>query len=302
MSRGRRLALAALAALACGGCGEVDEIVIAISTDLAVPKDFDVLQVQVFEGNQGKFNRPYRRLGGSDAEAQLPATLGFFSSDAGGESIRIKVAARNKDDVGPVRILREVVTTIPKDRVALLTVSLDFLCDGSGQAAGSDVERALCDEGQTCVAGACVSSEIDSSTLPDYSSRDVFGGGDGECFDVTTCFADATPAEVDTAGCTIAGDGAALRNVALETAGDDGICDGDEGDEDRRCLVALNADSDSGFRVGDDGRIQLPPAVCEQMAQKKIAAVLTAPATSCVQKTAGLPTCGPWLASRSEEP
>ncbi|WP_437320378.1 hypothetical protein [Sorangium sp. So ce385] len=301
MSRGRRLALAALAALACGGCGEVDEIVVAISTDLAVPKDFDVLQVQVFEGNQGKFNRPYRRLGESDAEAKLPATIGFFSSDAGGESIRIKVAARNKDDVGPVRILREVVTTIPKDRVALLTVSLDFLCDGSGMGAGIDVES-TCGEGMTCVAGACVSNEIDSSTLPDYSRGDVYGSGDGECFDVTACFAQATPAEVDPAGCTIAGDGAALRNVALETAGDDGICDGDEGDEDRRCLVALNADSDNGFRVAADGRIQLPPKVCEQMAQGKIAAVLTAPATSCAQKTTGLQMCGPWLASGSEEP
>ncbi|WP_437947237.1 hypothetical protein WME98_41550 [Sorangium sp. So ce296] len=301
MSRGRRLALAVLVALACGGCGEVDEIVVAISTDLAVPKDFDVLQVQV----DGKFNYAYRRLGASDAEARFPATIGFFSSDAGGEAITIKVAARTngevQGDTGPVRIVREVVTRIPKDRVALLTVPLDFLCDGSGRGAGIDVES-TCGDGMTCVAGACVPSEIDSSTLPDYSSRDVYGGGDGECFDVTVCFAEATPAEVDTAGCTIAGDGAGPRNVALETAGRDGICDGDEDDEDRRCLVALNADSDNGFQVEADGRIQLPPKVCEQMAQKKIAAVLTAPATDCAQKTAGLTTCGPWLASGSKEP
>ncbi|WP_437614825.1 hypothetical protein WMF20_16625 [Sorangium sp. So ce834] len=301
MSRARGLALAALAALACGGCGEVDEIVVAISTDLAVPKDFDVLQVQVFEGVNGKFSRAYRRLGASDAEARFPATIGVFSSDAGGEAITIKVAARIKEDTGGVRILREVVTTIPKDRVALLTVPLDFLCDGSGTRAGPDVEN-TCGEGKTCVAGTCVSNEIDSSSLPNYSRGDVYGSGDRKCFDVTVCFAEATPAEVDTAGCTIAGDGAAPRNVALETAGGDGICDGEEGDEDRRCLVALNADSDNGFQVVDDGRIQLPPAVCDQMAQKKIAAVLTAPATDCAQKTAGLPTCGSWLASGSEEP
>ncbi|XXX80991.1 hypothetical protein WMF30_19735 [Sorangium sp. So ce134] len=300
MIRYRRFALAALAALACGGCSPPDEIVVAISTDLALAKDFDVLQVQVFEANQAKFNRYYRRLGGPDAEARFPATLGFFSSDSGGESIRVKVSAGIKDDIGPVRILREATTTIPKDRVALLALSLDFLCDGSGRRAGTDVESALCGEGQTCVAGTCVSSEVDSSTLPDYSRRDVYGGADGDCFDVTACFAEAAPADVDTAGCTIASDGGAPRNVALETAAGDGICDGDG--EDPRCLVALDAGSDNGFRVEDDGRIQLPPAVCDQMAQGKIAAVVTAPATDCAQKTTGLPTCGPWLESGSEEP
>ncbi|WP_437580262.1 hypothetical protein [Sorangium sp. So ce887] len=300
MIRGRRFVLAALLALACGGCSSPDEIVVAISTDLALPKDFDVLQVQVFKSGGGGFNQAYLRLGESDADAQLPATIGFYSSNSGGESIRIRVSARVDDALGAVRIVREAVTTIPENRVALLTLPLDFLCDGSGKSAGNDVENTLCGDEQTCVAGACVSNKIDSSTLPDYSSGDVYGGGDGDCFDVTTCFEEATAAEVDAAACTIAGDGGAPRNVALETVAGDGICDGD-GDE-RRCLVALDAASDDGFRVEEDGQIQLPPEVCKQMANGKIAAVLTAPATDCAQKTTGLPTCGPWLASGSQEP
>ncbi|WP_437970722.1 hypothetical protein WMF04_16155 [Sorangium sp. So ce260] len=304
MIRGRRIGLAALVALACGGCSSPDEIVLAVSTDLALPKDFEILQIQVFEGTKAKFNHYSRRLGESEAEARLPATIGFFSSDGGGESIRFTVSARLDDDLGPVRIVREAVTTIPKNRVALLTLPLNFLCDGSGKSAGTDVEKTLCGDGQTCVAGACVSNEIDSSALPDYSPGDVYGGGNGEgngdCFDVTACFQGATPADVDTAGCTIAGDGGPPRNVALETAAGDGVCDG-TGD-DRRCLVALDAGSDDGFRVEGDGRILLPPAVCDQMAQDKIAAVVTAPTTDCAQKTAGLPTCGPWSASGSEEP
>lgn len=301
MSRGRRFAFAALVALAGGGCSSPDEIVVAISTDLALGKDFDVLQVQVSEGGKSKFNQAYLRLGESDAEAQFPATIGFFSSDSGGESIRIRVSARVMDALGPVRILREAVTTIPKNRVALLTLPLDFLCDGSGTSEGGvDVENTFCGDDQTCVAGACVSNKVDSSTLPDYSPRDVYGGGNGDCFDVTACFEGATAAEVDAAACTIAGDGGAPRNVALETVAGDGVCDGDG--DDRRCLVALDAGSDDGFRVEEDGRIQLPPAVCEQMANGKIAAVVTAPATDCAQKTAGLPTCGPSLVPGSETP
>ncbi|MGK3994760.1 hypothetical protein [Sorangium sp. So ce1024] len=309
MIRGRRLALAALGALgalACGGCSDPDEIVIAVSTDLALPKDFDVLQVQVFEGGMRRFEQAYERLGEDDAAARLPATLGFYSSRDGGEAIRIKVSARVADALGPVRILREAVTRIPKDRIVRLTLPLDFLCDGSARAEGNgDVVSTLCGEGQTCVAGACVPSAVDSSALPDYSPGDVYGGGAGDgsgaCFDVTACFEGGTPADVDPETCTIAAEPGATLNVALQTAGGDGICDEGEGD-DRRCLVALDAGSDAGFRVEDDGRIALPAAVCGRMADR-IAAVLTAPATAaCAQKTAGLPTCGPWSASGSKAP
>ncbi|XXY48263.1 hypothetical protein WME91_50515 [Sorangium sp. So ce269] len=304
MSRGRRTALAALAALACGGCSPPDEIVVAVSTDLSLPKDFDVLQVQVFEGGTGKFDSAYERLGDSEPGARLPATIGFYSASGGGESITIKVSARVQDALGPVRILREAVTKIPKNRIVLLTLPLNFLCDDSGSSEGSgDVESTLCEEGQTCVAGACVPKAIDASALPDYWSGDVYGGGkgegDGDCFDVTACFTEAQPVEVDTEACTIAGD--ATTNVALQTTSHDGICDDDD-DPDSRCLVALDAGSADGFEVGEDGRIQLPPAVCGRMADR-IAAVVTSPATAtCPQKTAGLPTCGPWSASGAKEP
>ncbi|WP_438029365.1 hypothetical protein [Sorangium sp. So ce233] len=309
MTRGRRYGLvwpAAIVALACGGCSAQDEIVVAISTDLALPKDFDVLQVQVFEGGDRKFEQAYERLGEADPAARLPATIGFYSASGGGESIRIKVSARVGDALGPVRILREAVTRIPKDRVALLTLPLDFLCDDSGRSEETgDVVSTFCEEGQTCVAGACVSSQIDSSALPDYSPKDVYGGGigdgSGDCFDVTRCFEGGAPAEIDAETCSIAAERGATLNVALQTAAGDGICDDGE-DDDRRCLVALDAGSDAGFRVEEDGRITLPPAVCGRMADR-IAAVLTAPTTAaCAQKTAGLPTCGPWSASGSKEP
>ncbi|WP_437299860.1 hypothetical protein [Sorangium sp. So ce426] len=302
MSAVARAALAALVAVAAGGCSPPDEIMLAVSTDLEMPKDFGALQVQVFEGGTPKFSATYERLGKSDAAARMPATIGFYSSSGGGDSIRIKVSALLGDELGAPRVLREAVTRIPKDRVALLTLPLNFLCDDSGESDGSGgVVNKHCSEGQTCVAGTCASSEVDAGALPDYAPADVYGGGDGDgdgdCFDVTACFQGTTPAKVD-AACSIAGEAGVPLNVALETAAGDGICDDDE-----RCLVALDAGSADGFRVADDGRIQLPTAVCDQVAAGKIAAVVTSPVTAtCVQKTMGLPTCGPWSASGSAKP
>ncbi|WP_437978037.1 hypothetical protein WMF11_15725 [Sorangium sp. So ce295] len=302
MSAVARAALAAFVAIAACGCSPPDEIMLAVSTDLRMPEDFGALQVQVFEGGTPKFSATYERLGKADAAARLPATIGFYSSSGGGDSIRIKVSALIGDELGAIRILREAVTRIPKNRVALLTLPLNFLCDDSGESDGTGgVVNKHCLEGQTCVAGACASSEVDAGALPDYAPANVYGGGDGDgdgdCFDVTACFQGTTPAEVD-AACSIAGEAGVPLNVALETAAGDGICDDAE-----RCLVALDAGSADGFQVAEDGRIQLPTAVCDQVAAGRIAAVVTSPVTAaCVQKTVGLPTCGPWSASGSAKP
>ncbi|MGK4005724.1 hypothetical protein WMF31_24060 [Sorangium sp. So ce1036] len=297
MTHTLRIALAALA-LACGGCSPPDEIVVAVPTDLKLPEDIDTLQIQVFEGSTSRFSAAYERLGAPDAAARLPLTLGFYSTTGGGDSIRIQVAGRAGGARGAVRILREAVTKIPQDRVALLTMPLYFLCDGSGRDDGNGgVVNRVCGEGQTCVAGRCAPSAVDASALPDYSAKAVYGGGSGfgggDCFDVTACFDGAAPAGVDAAACSIEADGE--PNVALRTEGD-GIC-GDDG-----CLVALDAGSPDGFQT-EDGRVRLPPAVCDQLASGKVTGVVTAPVTAeCPQKSVGLPTCGPWSASGSEAP
>lgn len=297
MTRTLWIALAALA-LGCGGCSPPDEIVVAIPTDLKLPEDLDTLQIQVFKGNTPRFSEAYERLGATDAEARFPVTLGFYSTTGGGDAVRIKAIGRVGGALGEVRILREAVTRIPQNRVALLTMPLYFLCDGSGRDDGNgNVVNRVCGEGETCVAGRCAPSAVDASSLPDYSAKAVYGGGsgfgDGDCFDVTACFDGAAPAEVDTATCSIEADGA--LNVARTTEGD-GIC-GDDG-----CLVALDAGGRDGFQT-EGGRVRLPPAVCEQRASGKVTGVVTAPVTAaCPQKVVGLPTCGPWSASGSEAP
>jgi hypothetical protein len=273
------------------GCSQPSELMIAVHTDLGLPKDIDTIHLEVRRGAQLKYSRDFRHLGEPDAEARLPLTLGLVAEEEPGAEVRVRAIARRGGETGEVRILREAVTTIPEERVALLHLPLQFLCDGSGEEKNDgQVENKVCGEGETCAAGACVSAAVDSAALSDYAPEDVFGGGSGaggsQCFDVATCFAQAEDADVD-ASCSFDAQGAV--NVALRTVGY-GIC----GDADTECLVALDADGDAGFQASQ-GKVQLPAAVCAQRMAGKVRRVVMAPAGgSCPQKVIGLPTCGPW--------
>lgn len=291
MTRRMRAAMI-LGGAALAGCSGPSELMIAVQTDLSLPEDIDTIQLEVLRGNEVRFQNFFEKLGTSEASARLPLTLGAYTEDEPGVAVRVRAVARAGGQQGAVRILREVETTIPEERVALLRVPLHFLCDGSGVQQGFDVKNTVCAEGETCVAGACAKIGVDSSALPDYAPEDIFGGGsgtgDGDCFDVAACFAGASPAAVDLDACAFAADAAV--NVALQTGGD-GI------ETDVGPLVPLDAGSAEGFRQSGT-QVLLPPAVCAQMAAGKVTAVVTAPAAgSCQQKTTGLPTCGPWSAA-----
>jgi hypothetical protein len=281
-----------LGCVAPAGCSAPSEIMIAVQTDLSLPKDIDTIELQVRRGTETKFQNFFQNLGEADAQARLPLTLGAYTEDEPGAEVRVRAIGRTGGQQGPVRILREVETTLPEERVALLHVPLHFLCDGSGVQQGFEVENTECPDGQTCVAGACTTIAVDSSALPDYAPGDVFGGGsgtgDGDCFDVAGCFAGATAVMVEAGACAFSANGAV--NVALRTGGD-GI------ETDAGPLVALDAGTAEGFRQSGQ-QVLLPPAVCTQRMAGKVVDVVTAPASgSCPQKTIGLPTCGPWSAA-----
>ena len=314
MSRARQVA--ALVGLGLAGLpacsAEVDgQLILAIQTDMAMPKDIDRIRIEVTYVKTGAaaYQMDFTKLGESDS-IQLPATLGFIAPADPSEAIRVRVLAGRGPEES-TRLLREIVTTVPTSRVATLRVPIEFLCDGAAAAerdpmgqvkrdgAGRVVIKDNCPEGLTCAAGACVPEEIPSETLPDYDVRDIFGGGtgigDGSCFDTAQCLEEATLAELDRV--TFAADPLTCRaagggdiNVALSTQGP-GMC-GKSG-----CFVALDAESDSGWKVGDPGFITLPPAVCEQVAIGKLVGVVTAPVGACPQKRVSLPTCGPWSSS-----
>lgn len=294
MSQAARVA-AFVGLLALTGCDRPSELMIAVDTDLHQDVDVDSIQIEVLRGEELRFLHAFGSLGTLNPQARLPLTLGLVAEEEPGAEVRIRVSARKNEQP---RILREAVTTIPAERVALLHLPLRFLClDSAERSAGDQVVNAFCGEGETCVAGGCASSAVDSSTLPDYTPEAVFGGGsgagDGDCFDVAACFAAATEVTVD-ADCAFALPSDGPINVALRTVGA-GI------PVDAGNLVALDADSADGFTVSA-GRVVLPMPACMQRMAGKVDAVVTAAVNEgCPrQKTLGLPTCGSWSATGAE--
>ncbi|MFT3776535.1 MAG: hypothetical protein QM820_65170 [Minicystis sp.] len=239
-----------------------------------------------------KFKNDYTRLGTADGQIHLPGTLGLIEPEKEGGAVRIIVSARAGGQDGDVRILREVITTVPPERVATLQVPIQFLCGGQSKIENGE-PTSTCPEGKTCIAGTCQTDTVDPGTLPTYTSEDdVFGNGG--CFDGSSCWTEPQVADLDVTSCTIPN--ADNINVALQTEGE-GIC-GPVG-----CFVTLDADSPEGWKVGADGRIALPKGVCEQVMSGRIVNVVTtAIGAGCGQKSVRLPTCGPWSAAEIQPP
>jgi hypothetical protein len=306
-SHGTLATLALLSALPfASSCSTtpLGEIVLAIRTDIAIPKDVDriIIDVTLAKSGESKFNTEYDALQ-PDHTFKLPATLAFTASETDpGAAVRVRVLALHGD--GSPRMIREVVTTVPTDRAATLPIPIEFLCDGTAvvvtdpitgkpirNSKGDLAFKSTCDEGMTCSAGKCVDVSLPEVALADYSGGLVFGGGtgkqDGDCFDAASCFDDATIADVNLGNCTIqAGNDV---NVALLTQGA-GSC-GPSG-----CFVPLDAESDAGWQPDKNGALRLPPAVCKKLKSHTLGAVVTAPAgkSPCARKQASLPICGPF--------
>lgn len=302
--RRSRWPLAALALLGVGvvatSCGDdpghAGELMIVIQTDMALPKDVDRARIEVIAYGDHLHDEQYERLG-SDESLKLPGTLGLLVGEDPSTPVTIRITAWQGDNP---RVLREAISTVPSDRLASLRMPVQWLCDGTAVDAGdgSGNVTSTCGPGKTCVAGSCVSSEVDSSELPDYDEEDVFGGGsgdgDGSCFDTAQCMRGAVLLErVEGATCAfvLAGSDA---SIALQTEGD-GIC-GPAG-----CFIPLDAGSASGWTDNGDGTATFPQAVCDKLAAAAIVGVASATITEgCPQKDETLPTCGPWSNTGAE--
>ncbi|WP_437591160.1 hypothetical protein [Sorangium sp. So ce1000] len=288
-----RLVAALVLAGCTADCSSADgppELLVVVQTDMSVPKDIDRIRVEVLSGKEHRFDTDYD-LGDPATWLKLPSTLAVVAGSGAAGPATLRVTAWQG---ATPRVLREVVTSVPADRAAMLRLPVQWLCSGliAAGGGGGDEVTSGCPRGETCVNGSCAPQEIAPESLPDYDPRRIFGGGEtpgqGRCFDVAACFEESARAEVDLASCTVAVD--ASVNLALATESD-GVC-GPSG-----CFVALDAESALGWQAADGpaGARRLPKAVCDRIASGENLAVVTAPVTgACSLKTESLPACGRW--------
>ena len=277
---------------------------ISVQTDMSLPKDFDHVGLQVSMNGVTQFADEYQVGPGN---LLIPATFGVVQGSDPSQALQIRVVARK---AGQLVVLRDVTTTVPSGRLALLRMPIEFLCQGQaadGPASSGDVNTqdqtatSTCGAGMTCVAGACVTTTIDSSTLPPYNPAQIFGGASGpgsggQCLDTVGCFAAGYVASVTSTptDCSIAKPaGGAGVNVAMASGlGSAGICG------TQACLVPLDDAPVEGWTDEGNGRLALPHAVCDRIASNTIDSVVVT--TACATKTPATPTCGPWSAVQGE--
>lgn len=263
------------------------QLMLVVTTNLAPPKDFDSMQIRVVEeGSSVPIHELVYALDGSQA-VKLPATLGVVAGSDPNRTVRVTVQALRR---GQVRVTRDAIARVPRDRVASLPLPIDGLCVDK-TACGSDPDG----KPLTCVAGRCVSASVETEGLSDYLLGEVFGGGtgngDGVCFDTLACFTNGRAVAVDPSDCSIERDtasGFGFNVAVVRPPGSDGIC------ASNACLLPLDLDRFTGpIRTGwreVPQRATLPPIICD-------AGLPVMVTTSCTTKAA--PTCGPWSATGS---
>lgn len=316
------LAALSLAPLSCQGPSYKGTIMVVVQTDMSMSKDLDQMLLRVTPQNaESVYVTLGPTLGVTEGAEKIPGTVAVYVSEDPKKVVTFELAAWQGEFL---RTYRKAVTTIPENRVAMLRMPAQWLCDGqatqtlnpddplaqngTANTPGKYVLSTTCPQGQTCINGLCQDEIIDSSTLPDYSDDEVFGGGtgngDGTCFDTVACFANgrilgSDPADnFDLDNCTFESGGEQL-NVALLAEGD-GIC-GQNG-----CFIPLDAKSDLGWQFqSSTSVVQLPLVACKKLkgdpdvinVGSKVVGIAVAPADDaggCSLKLSSKPTCGPW--------
>jgi hypothetical protein len=278
-------------------------LVLALQTDVSVPKDVDSLRIEISHHGDIKWAQTFW-IGTAPNEQPLPATLTILPPDDNGP-VRVRVLSYKE---GIARTLRRVVTTIPTDREAMLRMPIEWLCYDQVEEGDTTSPRSSCPDGETCSAGTCVPDEVDSAKLPSFAQAHVFGGPQanadgkgGSCFETIECLAESqtlAPEDLDPETCSVplsafgleADDeaGIAKLNLAFATGpGGGGICD----DAEELCFVPVDQDDTTGWSVDGDV-VRLPPGVCTKLADKPTVDFVYS--TVCRTKTSAVPSCGPW--------
>jgi len=246
------------------------EVMVVVTTDMAVPTDFDRLTWSVtLDGDTEPIRQGTVELEGN---ADFPATLAIAAGPKATEPVTIRIEGRSRDIQDLVRVTREATLRIPEAGTAKLAMPLSWLCSDANLPTP-------CDEGQTCKAGTCADAAVLDSSLPTYEPLTP-----RECADVVECFAEITfgwlPArDAETGDCTIegrVGDDANV-NVVLaidnERVGNYGFC----GPLNECHVILPREDGPEGWQLSSTAEgtpvIKLPGALCQGAAAQNIRGV-----------------------------
>lgn len=251
-----------LAATACSG-EKKGQIVLALQTDMSLPDDITRVKIEVKADGQSRHDRTYVVDPTVEGAEKIPATLSIVAGEKDNETIELKVIALRpgpgSNGLEP-RTLNKTVTTIPAERVAMLNVPMQWLCNDSASEIDDDEYESNCEpkngKETSCVAGTCKDVKLNSSKLPDFSEQAVFGGSDpgsgGRCFPTEACF-DAGLTLVPDENCVVSflPESDEIINFAV-LAKDGGICR-ESGTGEKVCYVALDKSEDAGWFELEEG-------------------------------------------------
>lgn len=224
-----------LSILALSACSEpATALVVATSTDAAVPADLSHLRVRVERGGASRHDRTYALPG----DAPMPGTLSIAREEPGGGPVTITLDGL---DASGVRVTRRARVTFVEGSTRLLRLRLTYSC--------FDVP---CDAEHSCVDGVCQGVDVDGATLDEATSPGPTSPAG--CFDEAACLAGATPVPL---ACELAAPGpAGSFNLAAKWAGSGAAA-----------LVPAAAYSVAG------GRVSLSPQLCSQVKTGRVTAL-----------------------------
>lgn len=225
--RPNRLAVLALfaasAVLPSCRAEQAGAVIVAMQTDMEVPKDITHVGVFVSYDGQIKLSTIVKvgGVGATGRKVQLPSTLAVVSSeDKPDAKVRVRVmgfvgtgAENTETESFSARVVRDSAFRIPKERRVLLRMPLQFVSDGSVKGSttrgnllisargrlgfrgdqiddytGLGAYQFACPEGTTNILGECASAEVDAAALPDYREEEVFGGASADKAANGQCF------------------------------------------------------------------------------------------------------------------
>ena len=111
-----------LVSMACGSSKSKGSLVIGLETDVSVPQNVDGIGIAVAVNGQVKYSKLFSldqsAAGMGRRAVKLPATIAVVEpDDSSAPQVDIRAVAFHK---GEARIVRDVISTVPHARTALL--------------------------------------------------------------------------------------------------------------------------------------------------------------------------------------